>query len=418
MRRVAITTLIVTLWSIGACALPRDENPWASDGPVVGHVDETSARIWLRAPDPSVELTIEMWGLDGKVEHEDVGDRSRVAHITGLKPGTTYTYHTVFDSSVSVKNSFTTAPPKDADEARLAFVSCVNDHKFKRQPAWKTLAGHDPDALVLLGDTPYIDTTSLKTQRRRYRKFWSLNDAREVFATTPTWATWDDHDFGKNDTDGRLRGKEDSRRAFVEHHAHAEFGTGTEGIYTSFRWGPVEVFLIDARWWANTGPSPIDPRKKTLLGKEQWDWIRKKLEASTAPFKVLTTGMIWNGAVRPFKRDHWLTWKHERDALWRFVGDKKIPGVVLMGGDIHRSRALKHAAEDRAGYPLYEFITSPMANSIIEAANVKHPGLLHDAAEEHTFMLMDVTKTTLRIRCLNHENTELFAVAVEASELR
>ena len=89
-----------------------------------------------------------------------------------------------------------------------------------------------------------------------------------------------------------------------------------------------------------------------------------------------------------------------------------------MGGDIHRSRALKHAAEDRAGYPLYEFITSPMANSIIEAANVKHPGLLHDAAEEHTFMLMDVTKTTLRVRCLNHENRELFAVEVEASELR
>ena len=91
---------------------------------------------------------------------------------------------------------------------------------------------------------------------------------------------------------------------------------------------------------------------------------------------------------------------------------------MLIGGDIHRSRALKHAAEELAGYPLYEFISSPMANTIIVAANVKHRALLHDAAEQHTFMLMDASPTTLRLTCLNHENQALFAVEVPAAELR
>ena len=66
----------------------------------------------------------------------------------------------------------------------------------------------------LLGDTPYIDTTDLKVQRRRYREFSAEVPAfADLVAHTPVYGTWDDHDFGRNDTDGNLEGKANSRQS-------------------------------------------------------------------------------------------------------------------------------------------------------------------------------------------------------------
>ena len=82
------------------------------------------------------------------------------------------------------------------------------------------------------------------------------------------------------------------------------------------------MWVLDTRWWANTEPSPADPSKKSLLGAAQWRWVTEGLKRSDATFKVLASGMIWNGSVRPLKRDHWANWKSERDALWRGVVER------------------------------------------------------------------------------------------------
>jgi hypothetical protein len=97
--------------------------------------------------------------------------------------------------------------------------------------------------LVLLGDTPYIDTTDLARQRKRYGEFFSQPGMAEWLSSTPLAAVWDDHDFGLNDTDGRLKGKERSLQAFREWHANASFGTGTEGVY--HRLAPVIILFSD-----------------------------------------------------------------------------------------------------------------------------------------------------------------------------
>ena len=119
-----------------------------------------------------------------------------------------------------------------------------------------------------------------------------------------------------------------------------------------------------------TEPSPFDKDRPTLLGAAQWKWLRRELKASTAPFKVLACGMIWNGAVRPGKKDHWGTYPHERDGLFDFIGKEKITGVVLVGGDIHRTRVLRHKTTKQTGYDVPELITSPAHASVIANANV------------------------------------------------
>ena len=52
------------------------------------------------------------------------------------------------------------------------------------------------------------------------------------------WGTWDDHDFGRNDSDGTLPDKEHSRAGFVHYRPNATFGQNDEGICPKFYYGP------------------------------------------------------------------------------------------------------------------------------------------------------------------------------------
>ena len=366
-------------------------------GPFVGHVTPTTASIWIRCTRPGpVTLSVKeesgaIWRTFEASTSWD-SDLCIVWRIGDLRPATTYHYR-VNAGEQFAAHRFTTAPPEGAaSRVRIAFGSCAGEDEGTSR-VWNRIGTIDVDAVVLLGDTPYIDSTKLGRQRRRYRDFASVAAMRRVLCRTPYYAIWDDHDFGRDNTDGNLPGKEHARRAFVEYHANPSYGNGQEGVYTKFRNGPVEVFLLDGRYFARTEPSPVSPQRPTLLGTAQWEWLKRELKASQAPFKVLACGMVFNEATWPGKPDHWGAYPHEREALFKFIGENRITGVLLVAGDIHRSRVIRHASKDAAGYDLLELITSPMLGRVIRWADVPHPGLLWDRGEPNTFMLLSADST-------------------------
>ena len=283
---------------------------------------------------------------------------------------------------------------------RILFGSCADENEVTAA-AWRRATALAPDAFVLLGDTPYIDSTDPAVQERRYREFSEFLPFADLVQATPMMGSvWDDHDFGRNDVDGKLKGKENSRAAFVAARSAAPFqppyGGDDGGIYSSFRSGPVEVFLLDTRWFARTAPSEFDPQQPTLLGRSQWRWLRESLRASDAPFKVLACGMVWNGSVRPRKTDHWGAYPAEFKGLCQFLGEAKIEGVLLIGGDIHRPRVIRHDVAGDAGYPLLELISSPMHERVIGSAKVPHPGLLFDSGKGQVVLELSATEEELR----------------------
>jgi alkaline phosphatase D len=391
-------------------------------GPLVGHTDPSSAILWARFPKAGqYALTVrpEAGGDAARIVADATEDSDLTAKWTaaGLSPETRY----VVELEGGRPCSFTTPPaPDQPGRVKIAFGSCGLEDAGTRS-VWTRMLAENPDAVVLAGDTPYIDSTDLALQRSRHRTFAAVPEYQALLSTRPFWSTWDDHDFGKNDADGTLKGKENSRKAFMEYRAQPEYGDGEGGIYTSFRWGPIEVFLIDARWWSWTGPSFADPSKKTLLGQVQWDWLKQKLLGSTAAFKVLAVGLVWEDKKNT-EKDHWETYLHERDALFAFIKEKKIEGVVLFGGDIHVTRLLRYPPEF-VGYPLYDFISSPMHARVIPSLNVKHPYLLESAVQPNTFMTLtaDTTTTpaTLTARFLDKEGQSLFAdTTIRSDELK
>lgn len=428
--------MLAPLTSIVAAAVVSFSPPALTHGPVLGHVSQAHASIWARAEaDGELSLSVRPVGksdappIVARAAAAADHDRCVIFQIDGLSPDTRYTY--TIDSPASAagiasdlpSGSFKTAPPDDAlARITLAIGSCAKEDAGTAA-CWSQMKIANPDAVVLIGDTPYIDSTDLAVQRRRYAEFAAVPAFAALVRGHPLYSTWDDHDFGRNDTNGVLKGKENSRQAFVEYHPGAvEYGKHGLGVYSSFRRGPVDVFLLDTRWFAGTEPSPFDPSKKTLLGKQQWDWLKARLAASTAPFKLITCGMIWNDAVRPGKPDYWGAYPYEREALFKFIGDSKITGCVLIGGDIHRSRVLHHDTRALAGYDLIELISSPMHDSIILTADVPHPGLIKDMGEKHTFLLLTADSTvsppSLHAKFLNGDGKVHFEFDLHADDLR
>lgn len=435
-----IRRLALHAWSAGA----RRADTNLDLGPFLGHIGHDRARIWARAQ-KSGRLRCWIRPRDGggaavqllEADADEGGDLCLTFAADDLQPATDYVYAIAAampdpaDTAAWPYSLRTAADPSQPSRVSIAFGSCCKDKPGEPLPIFSQIAADKPDALVLIGDTPYIDSTELPVQRKRYREFFSNPQLSAVRSVTATYGTWDDHDFGRNDADGRLEGRASARQAFLEYHANAgpsgdgsggQGGENSRGIYSKFRRGPIEVFLIDARWFSRTEPSPVDADQLTLLGAQQWEWLKRELSASTATFKVLATGMIWNESVRPLKTDYWGAYKHERAAVWKHIAEAKIDGVVLIGGDIHRSRLLKHPPEfTGAPYPLYEFISSPLQQNVHENAKVDHPSLVWDVGDPSIYLLLTADSTlspaTLTGRWINASGAELHRVEIRGDEL-
>lgn len=398
-------------------------------GPILGHSSETSAMVWLRASAPG-ELTLEVTPEAGgkailmKQASTEKDDLCLHWHVRDLQPGSTYRYRILSEDGTEiaahVEQTLTTAPAADAPaKVRLAISSCAKEDAGSRA-VWNRMASENVDAVVLIGDTPYIDSTDLEKQTQRHREFAAVEEYQALLRSRPCWWTWDDHDFAGNDASGLAAGKENSRLVVTRYRPQAEYGDGEGGIYTSFRRGPVEVFLLDTRWYAMTEPSFASSHKPTMLGAKQWEWLQKSLLASTAPFKILACGVIWDDKLNT-ESDDWGTYKHELTAIQQFIGKHKISGVILVGGDIHASRVLCYPTEKNVGYKLVQFIASPIHASTIPSLNVYHPDLVRSAVEPNVFLRVDaddtVTPPQLLATLINKDGEHVFSYHLTTDDL-
>lgn len=397
-------------------------------GPIVGHTEADRSALWLRAATPG-EYALEVTPVAGG-DTRVITARADEAHdlcvqwrVSDLQPATRYRYR-ILSGATPLREApeqvFTTAPnPAQPAKVRLALSSCAREDAGSRA-VWDRMAEEHVDGVVLIGDTPYIDSTDLAVQTKRHREFAAVEEYQRLLRSRPCWWTWDDHDFAGNDSSGLVPGKENSRTVFTRYRPQWAFGENDQGIYTSFRYGPVEVFLIDTRWFAMTEASYANPLQPSLLGAAQWQWLQRGLLASTAPFKVLACGVIWDDKENR-EKDDWGTYFYERAALEDFIARHKIPGVILAGGDIHASRVLRYASAKKVGYNLVQFIASPIHASVIPSLNVYHPDLVRSAVEPHVFLVLDVDATVspprLQAELVNRHGARVFTYSLTLDDL-
>ncbi len=427
-REFAAGTLALSTVAVaeGVSAQEASESPLL--GPILGPIDSTSAMIWMRGATAGsylLEVTPAGGGESVRIpaSAEEKDDLCLHWKVPNLQPATKYTYRIVKQNQPVAENaeqSFVTAPNADLPtRLRLAVSSCAREDEGSRA-VWQRMATENSDAVLLIGDVPYIDSTKLDRQTKRHREFAAVPEYQQLLASRPCWWTWDDHDFAGNDTDGRAVGKENSRLAYTHYRPQQSYGDGSAGIYTSFRYGPVEVFILDTRWFSQTESSFADPTKPTLLGNTQWEWLKQGLAASKAPFKLLACGMIWDDKENR-EKDDWGTYQYERVALEQFIAKEHISGAVLVGGDIHASRVLRYKTKKTIGYELLQFIASPIHANVIPSLNVYHPDLVRSAVESNVFLLMDfdatVSPARLQASLINRHGARVFTYDLSVNDL-
>ena len=334
-------------------------------GPMVGAVQDDSVRIWLRT-DATRRVGVR---IDSDPDLGDVeptvwlypnpdDDYTAIADIVGLNPETTYFYDVMVDgetrSDGSRVYSFETPPsPGDPTQFTFAFGSCTRDAE---QPIFAAVSALRPELFLFVGDNHYGNTDEIEALRHNYR--WSRErpgrgERAELQASTSVLAVWDDHDFVGNNTDGTALGKGVALQAFEEFWANPSYGTEeVPGIFSVVRYGDVDFFLLDDRYYRDLDDS--------ILGDSQTSWLETALTSSTATFKFLVSGSQFNPVG---SGDSWAVYPTASDALFDTIRDQSISGVVMLSGDVHFSEFRTIPRGHDGGYDFPELTSSPMANS-------------------------------------------------------
>ena len=288
---------------------------------------------------------------------------------------------------------------------------------------WDTIGAIEPRALLLLGDNVYIDDPETpEMQRFHYYRRQSQPEWGKLAKAVPIYSIWDDHDFTTNDGWGgpdieKPSWKRDVWEIYKENWDNPYYGGGKEnpGCWFDFRIGDVHFIMIDGRYYRE---SPKD-QSPSMLGPVQMKWLKKTLADKPATFKVICTNVPMAPKVKPGSKDTWDGYSDERSAIYQFIADQKLPGVVILSADRHRSDAYKVDTEIEGMYPLFEFSSSRLTNQHVHKL-IDHS--LFGYNEKQSFGRVDFDLTvedpTVKYTIINIDGKAIHDLTVKLSQLQ
>lgn len=263
--------------------------------------------------------------------------------------------------------------------SRIAFGSCSHQGMTKgmAQAIWKPLVASRPDLFLFLGDNIYADTYDAGLKWQKYQQLAALPGFKALKRTAPILATWDDHDYGLNDSGSEFRERVSSQKLFLDFFGVPENSPRRrrEGVYHAEVFGPpgrrVQVILLDTRYFRgpllrnpDKGPDegkyiPNTDRSVTLLGPAQWAWLSDQL-SRPAELRLLIS------SIQVLAQDHgwerWMALPHERAKLFNLIRSSGAEGVIILSGDRHIAE-LSVMKNGPGGYPLYDLTSSGLVMS-------------------------------------------------------
>lgn len=249
---------------------------------------------------------------------------------------------------------------------RIAFGSCLDQEQ--PQPIWEAVERYEPELLLMMGDNVYANAEDEATLRRAYAALGASEGYRRVRATTPVLATWDDHDYGRDDAGSEYRHRDMSQRVMLDFFDEPADSPRRQrpGVYRSDLFGPagqrVQVLLLDTRYFRSELPHAAvrgryqrreDP-EDTMLGPAQWAWLEQQLR-EPADLRLLVSSVQLVADGHDFER--WGVFPLERQRLLSTIASTQAQGVIVLSGDRHHSE-LSVLEDSAVGYPLHDLTVS------------------------------------------------------------
>lgn len=442
MKKVIFTLL----WVLAYVQFAFAQQDLLQAGPMVGYSEMQEVALWVQTK-AAAEVHIEYWE-EGSPKTTWKTDAARTQKAVGysthliadeVEPGKKYNY-ALFINGKKVKFDYPlrfqtltlwqyrTDPPPFT----FAFGSCffVNEERYDRAgkpyggeyEIMKSIHEKKPDFMVWGGDNTYLrepDWGSRTGFLHRYTHTRSLPELQPLLGSTHHYATWDDHDYGPNNSDRSFAQKQMSTELFKAFWANPNYDPlNIGGIYGKFDWADAEFFLLDNRYHRTANYRKNAP-ERSILGKAQTDWLLDALAGSRATFKfIIIGGQFLNPA--DYAENH-ATFPEERAYLLEQIQALGIKGVIFLTGDRHHSVLMK--MERYGTYPLYELTASPLTSGpygqqdFEDRYNVE--GTVYD---KRNFALLEVTgprkERVLTIRMMNVKGEEVWKQEIKASDLR
>ena len=259
--------------------------------------------------------------------------------------------------------------------ARIGFGSCADQNR--PQPILLRVVERDPDLFVYLGDNIYGDTEDMAVLRGKYFTLGCRPEFQALRGHCPLLATWDDHDYGANDSGRRYAMKAESREIFLDFWREPEDSPRRrhEGVHDAQLFEEngrrLQVILLDTRTFRDdllpAGENPEPPFKNdyrpntspdaTILGPAQWAWLREQLLVP-ADLRIIATSIQFGHSYNGW--ESWTNVPLERQRMIDLIGETRANGVVFISGDVHWGEINRQDVP--GGYPLHDVTASGINN--------------------------------------------------------
>jgi alkaline phosphatase D len=280
--------------------------------------------------------------------------------ISGLKPSTRYAITAEvcpLDSDAAaagLRGGFSTASSPD-EEAAVLCTSASDQSWQDRDDAnggfkvYKSMRQLKPDFFVCSGDFVYYDrggpyAASVAFARHKWNRTCALPFLVDFYSNVPSYFSKDDHDTLRDDCYpgiaplGELSFEQGVKLWYEQVPVESK-------PYRTFRWGKdLQIWLTEGREYRSANTMPDGP-DKTILGKEQKDWLVKTVTESDATFKLLFSPTPIVGPDRTKDKADNLSnkaFKTEGDWLRKFLAGQK--NMYVVNGDRHWQYASVDAA--------------------------------------------------------------------------
>lgn len=308
--------------------------------------------------------------------------------VNGLQPDRVYFYRFKSGHELSPAGRTKTLPDKGANVSSMtfAFASCQQyEHGFFT--AYQHMSEEELDFVVHLGDYIYEygpneyvspsgnvrthsgpEIMTLEDYRNRHAQYRSDGNLKAAHAAFPWIVTWDDHEV-ENNYANMIPEKGQSVEAFVKRRSAAyqayyehmplrrsSLPHGADMLlYRDFNYGNLAAFnVMDTRQYRDDQangdgskpptPESMDPNR-TLMGKEQENWLLRNLGNSKTHWNVLAQQVFFaqrnygTAAAPRLSMDAWDGYTASRQRITDFVQARNLNNLVVLTGDVHASWA-------------------------------------------------------------------------------
>lgn len=264
--------------------------------------------------------------------------------------------------------------------SRIAFGSCGSQDR--PQPVLDLVRQHNPDLFVYLGDNIYGDTHDMGVLRAKYNQLAAKPEFKRLKDAVRLLATWDDHDFGWNDSGRHYPEKNQSKEIFLDFWDEPANSPRRQhpGIYTSYMFEGsgrrLQVILLDNRTFRDDLRTyrgelhkdnrffyaldyyPHETTDSTLLGEAQWKWLESELQ-KPADLRIIGSGSQFSISFNGYEA--WANFPHERQRMLDLIKKTRANGVLFITGDVHYGEI--SVLKDTGLYPIYDVTSSGITST-------------------------------------------------------